>query len=275
MAIIINGVTCLSVSRDYKEGIDGRGPSASKGYLCNWNDRYTVANGLMGVVSFTGTGHTGTIKLPTIGNLPESPNAWALSIAIEGKGQPVQNAFDLGYQQAIVWVTYGVPEYGPGPEAQIDPATSFIFATQEVDQGVEYVTIPGQALAYADGTPSNIDRVMPVHHAELTITLHRMPYMPINTVYQVDNVNDSTFLGAAMGLVKYNGVKISRDYDTAGNVVQKSAFSFSLRPIADWNFVPDPKGTGTWVLLQYKAGGSAYQFPYSNLMSVFPTAYVG
>jgi hypothetical protein len=56
MSVTINGVLCDVISRDYREGIDGRGPSATRGYLCDWDQRYTVANGLLGLTSFSGKG---------------------------------------------------------------------------------------------------------------------------------------------------------------------------------------------------------------------------
>jgi hypothetical protein len=274
MSIVINGVTCEVISRDYREGIDGRGPSATRGYLCDWASRYRVANGLLGLTTFSGSGPAGNIGLPRPGQLPESPNIWATSIRIEGKGQPVENGFGLGYGSAIVWSEYTVPEYGVLGEAQIDPATSFVYATQELDSSEMYVSIPGQALVYIDGTPSNVDRSVIVSVINMTITLHQMPFMPMPALAYAGQLNDDVFLGIDRGKVKFDGARVTRDYSSAGDALQKAAFRFSYRPVADWNKVPDPKGTGTWVLLGYK-GAPVYQYSYFNMMTVLPAYYLG
>jgi hypothetical protein len=274
MPITIGGVVCECVSTGYGEKADSRGPEATKGFLCNWADRFKVANALMGVVGFSGTGNTGAITLPNRTGLLELPALFVQSVRIEGKGRPSNNYYGLGFDKAIVWADYGVPEYSSGgAEAQFDPETSFLYATQELDSSEEYVEIPGQALIYPDGTPSNVNKTIKVVTVDMTITLHKMPYIPMPALAYGGYLNDRKFLGIPKGKVKFGGCKVTRDYDAGGNVAQKAVFIFSYRPIADWNKVPDPKGTGTFVLLKYKTGASNYPYPYFNMLLVFPLEY--
>jgi len=47
MAITINGVSCEEIVHNYGEGATLQGLSSRKGYLCDWDDRFTVAKGLL------------------------------------------------------------------------------------------------------------------------------------------------------------------------------------------------------------------------------------
>ncbi len=48
--IVINGVNCQEIVADFSEEYDIlKGPSAKKGFICLWADRFTVANGLLGL----------------------------------------------------------------------------------------------------------------------------------------------------------------------------------------------------------------------------------
>ena len=61
----------------------------------------------------------------------------------------------------------------PLPDMSIDPSSPYVYATQEIDFGIEGVTIEGAAVTLANGHvfSSNIPYSVPLPHAILTIVL--------------------------------------------------------------------------------------------------------
>jgi hypothetical protein len=274
MSIVINGVTCQVMSTGYSEKADQSGQSATRGYLCDWDQRFLVANSLLGIVQYSG----GAVTFANPGRLDELPGLLTMGVRIEGKGQPFQNAAGLGYPYAIVWADYGILPYvaGGGAEgAQIDPNTSFTYATQELDSSNQYVEIPRQALSYPNGQVTTLHHSIVVTVVEMKITFHRMPYIPMPALVHADKINDATFLGIERGKVKFDGITVSRDFSgpDGSQVEQKASFHFSYRPIADWNSVPLPYIPGTWGPLVYK-GTTVNPYVYYDLRAVWPASYV-
>lgn len=276
MPINIGGVDCEVISKGYEEHADQSGQGATRGYLCDWNDRFKVAHALLGLVRVSGTGAGTSIDFENPMGLAELPLMVAMGVRIEGKGRPINNAVGLGYERAIVWATYGILPYasGGGGQALISPQDSFIYCTQELDASETYVDIPGQVLEYvSDGSRSNINRAVQVTVVHMSLTFHKLPYIPMPALAHAGKVNDALFLGIARGKVKFDGVKVSRDYSAADSeVLQKATFRFSYRPISDWNAVPDPLVPGNWTGLKYR-GTAIYPYPYYDLRSVWPGEY--
>jgi hypothetical protein len=279
MSIVINGVTCEVISTGYSEKADQSGPSATRGYLCDWDQRFLVANSLLGIVKYTGSGATGQVTFANPGRLDELPGLLTMGVRIEGKGQPFQNAAGLGYPYAIVWTDYGILPYvagGGSDGAQIDPNTSFTYATQELDSSNQYVEIPKNTLYYADSnTPSTLNRSVIVTVIEMKITFHRLPYIPMPALVHADKINDATFLGIETGKVKFDGITVSRDFSgpDGSQIEQKASFHFSYRPVADWNMVPSASNPGNWTLLKFRTR-TISPYVYYDLRNVWPGSYV-
>lgn len=267
--MMIAGVSCDEIVRAYEEGVGPRGPYGVKMFGCAWADRYAVANGMLGLSSYTGPG---AVSFTAPASHPETPRMLALDVSIAGVGRPSSASPQMRFERAIVRVTYGVPEYGPldyPPQLNIDPTTPFIYAEQSLDFGVQYVTIPGKKLKVAGG-PFPQDYPIPVQHAEMTIVLHKLPYMPVALLTLIDHVNAGTFLGCAEDKVKFNGCRTHRQFQSDGQVTQEVTLGLSYRPQHGWNQVPDPYADG-WTELTYQ--DNSLLFPRSDLSVIFPTAY--
>jgi hypothetical protein len=293
MSITINGVVCEEIIRGYQEGLE-KSLTGTKSYLCPWNQRGYVIRGMIGYATFTARNGTVTFNGPF--SHPEAPNIFAKSISIQGVGMPYQGPVQLAFAAAIITVQFGVmeweafPEQDPGGDQQIDQDTKFLYCTQSISYGAEYHSVPGsklQILHKSDlgGTfalPFNQDKQIRVSHAEMSMTFHRLPYMPTNFLPLQDNVNDSKFLGCAKGTVKFNGGETTREQQSDGSITQSVRLSLSYRPRYEWNMAPDPyyyspsggitPGPDAWAILQYKTGD--YIFPYSDLSVIFPPGYL-
>lgn len=281
MSITINGVSCEEIADGFEEAIDQAGPHAIKAYLCDWSSRYSVANGLVGFSSVSGSGDVPTATIVPPHLYPESKNMYCHTVSIRGGGKPTQGTKQIQWEKAIVTANYGVAQWGaiddPSGANQFSPDEKFVYATQELDFGGEYITIPNQAYEYFDGTTrtkTGQDFGIFVPIIELNLTFHRLPYLPMGSARTAvqSPLNDRTFLGAAAGTVRFNGCRTKRTASSDGTIVQEVTFSFSHRPTADWNYGIHPT-TGAWTKI-VKPGTSTTFQAYSNLNALlFPDAY--
>lgn len=277
MSVVINGVTCEEIVRDFGEGIDSRGPEARKGYLCAWADRYAVANGALGLVSVSG-GVGGAVTLPVPETYAESSNLYAMDVHIEPKGTPSQGPKQIAFPYAIVWVNYGVPRFGvtprddPGNMQAIDPATPFIYASQEISFSIEQYTIPASAIKLVGGGVADKDVTTIFPRADLSITLHRVPYLPAQKIFSLTGkINDAKFLGADVGQVIFNGATSRRTASTDGTFTQEITYSFSYRTVASWDKIFHPNGTGGWV--RFTDRNDNPLISSADLTKLFPVGY--
>jgi hypothetical protein len=255
MALTINGILCQEIVGQFTEGFSLQGgPVAHKGFLCNWNDRYTVAQGLLGLSSTTHVGGSFTLQTPA--KYPEIQTIYAHEIQIQPVGRPFQGQNQLAYPQVIVWAGYqALPwsfeglDYG-FLENQIDPATPMIYCKQNLDISTELMTIPGIALKFSNGNKVNRDYRLPIVNIDLQITFIRVPYLPAQALLaaSLKPLNSTTFLGQAAGFVLFNGAHNEQTRATDGTMTQDLTLSFSWRSIR-WDFDFNPK-TGTFLQVQ-------------------------
>ncbi len=270
MARTINGILCDEIIPGYNESADQRGVSSRKGYLCNWSDRFTVARGLLGLSSSTGVGGAITLTVPS--PHPELYNCYCTSVEFEGKGTPYQGATQLAYPKVIVWATYGTLSYNWGPwQMNIDPATPFLFAEQEIDVGVEVVTIPGQSLRFSGGTTKlDQDFGLRIPIVDLKITLHRVPYLPGQAIIaKAGAINDATYLGVAAGQLLFNGAHNRGQLMSDGVYTQDITYSFTARGYP-WDYAYNATASAWQKVV--KASGSDF-ITRQSFVGLFPDEY--
>lgn len=277
MAITINGVLCQELVADFGEGADIiGGPTAHKGYLCAWADRYTLAKGILGLSNSTSIG--GSITLSTPMKYPELwTNMYARSIDIIPVGLPSQGTAQCQWTNAIVYANFGcMPWSFEGIDSgfyyqQIDPATPLIYCKQSIQTSTEYMTIPTVGLVTAAGNLLEQKWQMPLFRADITLTFMRVPYYPAQAIFTIGRspMNSTTFLGLSASYVMFGGSSSEESRDTAGNFTRDITYLFKYRN-QKWDYVWDGKA-GAWS--QVKTSGGAAMIASSDLNTLIPTGY--
>lgn len=277
MAITINGVITQELVASHGEAFDfSSGPSMRKGFLCEWADRFKVAQGLLGLSNTTSIG--GAITLNTPAQYPEFNTAYAQSIEIVPKGAPTQGTKQIQYPYCAVWASYqSVPWSFSGTDFnQIDPAHPYIYAEQNIRFSTEWITIPGSQVFYGGGLGKALaqDFAFASPRADLSIKIHRIPYLPAQQILNALQapLNSTTYLGCAPGFLLFNGADNHQTRMSDGTFTQDVSYSFSFRPLAPWDYVFHGP-SGTWKQVVNSSGGSI--IPRSDLSGIIPTYYVG
>lgn len=241
----------------FTKGVDQNGPFYRVVYnIANWSDTDAFCNALMGFGTLAGPITGGTITKGAPHAHPLSPNLYCQSATVvEGLGNPVLSSngypdFDGG---ALIQAEYRPSpfDFGPNPNHQIDPEKPIPWCTQEIDFGTELYTIKDNNFVYLGGSLSGDETGMPakiqIPITTLTLTFHKLPYLPMIAVRQLrGRVNSTEFLGAATGTVLFKGAKTSREYNEDGTICQKVVLTFAERDGAHpWNSLPSPSGL-TW-----------------------------
>ena len=277
MAITINGVVCQEIVRDFGEEFDIQGgPRAIKGFYCAWTDRYRVVVGLLGLSTTVSVGGVITLEEPSA--YPELSTIFCGNVRVEPKGPPIQSSPQIAFSNCIVWAEYRTfPWTFSGFDfMQIDPATPFIYARQNIDMAMQQYEVPGRMLYYYVGglpKPSGQSWSFPCPIITLEITLIRIPYLPAPAIIQAATngpLNDGVFLGCADGTVMFNGFRNQQSWDSAGNFTQDATYSFAYRPVAPWDFAFYGP-TGVWAQLKTFSGNPIMQ--RTNLNVLFPGYY--
>ena len=276
MAIVVNGITCQEIVRNYEESADwDRGPAAVKGFLCPWANRFQVANGLLGLATAASIGGGITLNLPA--QHPEIPTIFVRQIAFEPKGPPTQGPRQLQFTNCIVWATYGcIPWSFSGINyGNIDPATPLIYAKQNLNIATETKTVPGQRAFFKTADKATgVDYAFPVTIVEMEVTLMHLPYLPAQQIITISQnpLNSMPFLGCAEGTVYFVGAGSEQSFDTAGTADQNFRMVFKYRPIAPWD--QDWSGA-TWdtVLNKKLSDGGVPFLGRSDLNMLLPTAF--
>jgi hypothetical protein len=279
MAITINGIVCQELVANFDEGFDLLGgPTARKGFLCNWGDRYTVAQGLVGLSSSTSIG--GTITLNTPAQYPERNTMYAHSIEISGAGPPTQGTKQVQWTNAIVWCNYAcLPWSFSGIEAafpymQVDPNTPLIYCKQNITTSTAWMNIPTAKLKFSgSGNPIKDQfAAIPIFHAEIQLTFIRVPYFPAQQIFTSGKnpINSQTFLGLGAGYVFFNGIQNEQTRDTAGNMTLDITYSFSYQSVK-WGYQWDAVGQAFDKVVT-STGGDI--IGTSDLNSLIPAGYI-
>lgn len=278
---VISGVTCLELRESFTEGIAEGGPHASKAYLCNWVDRYTVANGLLGLSTLSG-GVNGTITFTHPYPYPESYNMWAREVSIRGVGKCTQGPRQIAWDKAAILVNYAVPQYSldqisdPGGLNSFDPSAPLIYASQRLSRGCQVLDLKPGTLTLQDGLTNpkwQQGYGMFIGVNTMHLTLHSLPYLPSATLRaEVGSVNSVAIWGCAIGTLRWDGPDTNRTFNNDGTFTQEVSHAFAHRPIAPWDQVLHPNGTSGWKPLKYNGASILPSFDFHTLI---PTAYGG
>jgi hypothetical protein len=279
----INGVECLELVAEMEEGIDDRGPYATKRYLCEWAKRYALANGFLGYVTHTG-GQSGSVQIAGPLAYPESANMLARAVRIQGVGKPTQGTRQLQFTGSVVTVDFGVPTWQaiPYPDMSIDPTTPFVYATQDIRFTREMLAIPNSALYLKmTASPFTVSRMddtpyaTPIPNAVFNINIHRVPFLPAAAIFTAmkNPLNNATFLGIPAGYLRFDGADNHGEASSDGTFTQSLAFQFTARSRLRWDETYNKTGEVCQILLGGSAGPAV--LGRSDFRALIPSNYYG
>lgn len=264
--------------RYFSKGMDAQGAYYKVEYIINsYGDTDAFVNALMG--SRTAAGLVITNFSPH--QHPLSPNLYCKSAdVIEGLGGPTLNG--LGYPQfqggALIRCEYRPLMFdvvsNPVQSFDNSGAEPIVWATQELDFGSETYTVPNGIGYTYNGGPLNGQRtgvpikiVIPL--TTMILTYERTPYLAMTLARSLRfRVNTATFLGAAAGLVRFDGFRTSRQSNQDGSIAQKTQLIFQERDAAfPWNSLPN-KTNFNWYPVTDGANGPYQTADLSPLASL-------
>jgi hypothetical protein len=221
------------------------GPSGRKGFICNWGDRYTVANGLLGINKATTILGLITVNAPMA--WPENALMYCHSVEFEPKGPPTQGAKQLQWQKVIVWANYKCTPWNfsgiDDPTGQNEfPNANYIYAEQQMNSSVEILTVPGRATRFRSNPnhTTGTDAGFRLSLVEIIITYHRVPYLPSAQAFQLAGaINNQPFLGVNTGQLMFNGYQTHQTRNTDGTVTTDVTAGFTARSLR-WDYGFDP-----------------------------------
>ncbi len=284
MAVTIGGVLCNEEVNGNSEQFDIiQGAQATKVYLCDWNQRWQVVIGLLGLNSSVSIGGVITLQLPM--RYPDfqqtSTSLYAATVAVEGIGVPYQNTYSVGYQAARITVNFrSFPWSFQGLSAndfnqQIDPTHPYVYAEQNLSFTSESITVPGTAVKFQSSGKKLADRLWGFRYpiVNMNILLKYVPYIPAAAIIAASEapISSTVYLGVPAGQLLFNGCETHQARMSDGTYTQDANYSFSYRPIAPWDYEFDGS-TGAWDLVVSAAGGTAVQ-KRSDLSGIIPVYY--
>ncbi len=271
--IVIGGVNCQEIVAEFSEEYDIlKGPSAKKGYICLWGDRFTVANGLLGLTNTTSIG--GLINLFTPMAYPQISTMYATHIEIEPKGPPIASTPQLAYEACIVWAYYNCMPWSFGADDdQFNQFLKSVYAEQELNSSCEWVTVPGRATKFLGTTVSTgADYGFRIAIVDMTLTIHRMPYLPTPQVLaSAGMINDAEYLGVAPGCLLFNGSKTKRTRLGSGASTTDTTYLFAARQYP-WDTALNPK-SGNFEKVVTAIGGNPL-VQRTDLSQIIPSTFV-
>jgi hypothetical protein len=277
----LNGVPYIELE-GLEEGNDERGGWARKPYLVDWANRFAFLRGLRGTSALQGAAGTPWIRgLPY--QYPDDPTMYCNSVTIQPEGE-LQLTVPISYPYAKVMVTFRPPTWDPQPAIddpyflnQFDPDNPIAYATQEIDFGAEWMTVPRGNLYFISDS-SLVGEKVPANKRmtilRMTMTWHELPYLPMGQFQQLaDTVNATTFLRCESGTVMCEGLKTTRERSSDGKIVQRVTVSLKWRK-HDWNMFLKPDGT--WDLVYFGTGGTPDSSkPIYDYRDFRPLLYIG
>lgn len=276
MGVTINGIYCDEIVEGFQEAIDFQhGPTARKGYICNWTERFQVANGLLGFNHAATIAGFITINLPM--QYPEIPYMYVHDIQFEGRGQPFQGPYGTAWPKVIVWANFACMEWSfsaaddPGARNQLG---NFLYAEQQLNASAQMLEIEGKWTVWnATGKPTNQHYMVRLPLVEMIITFQRVPYLPSNAVLGlVGSLNDRAFLGVSgLGKVMFNGCQSQRTRNPDGSVATQLTYQFTARS-QPWDYGFNP-ATNAWDLVIGASGAFPFM-PRVDLSVVLPNPYL-
>ncbi len=274
MAITIAGILCEEVVADFGEGFDLiEGPSANKGFICNWSDRYTVAQGILGLNTTVAIGNFITIRVPM--RYPEIPYMYAYQIAIKGIGPPFGSSPQFAYPYAMIMVNFKCTPWSfsglDDQFNQIDPTTPLLYAEQNIRSSSEYLSIPNRGTKFeATGNINPNSFLYKIALVDFVITFHQQPYLLTSQILNLSgSINDQQFLGVTKGSLRFDGVDTHRTHSTDGKSTTDVTLMFQARSVR-WDYGWNQKSQAFERIV--KPDGSAL-IPIADLSVVLPGAF--
>ena len=214
---------------------------------------------------------------------PLSPNLYCKSAdVIDGLDGPALNG--LGYPGynggALIRCLYRPLIF----DIESQPTQSFdqtgeqpiVWASQELDFGCQIYTIANATYTYqsgpagVNGKASQVPVKIEVPLTTLVLTYERTPYLAMTYARSLrKRVNTLQFLGAAPGLVLFDGARTTRQFNADGSICQKTQLVFQERDANyPWNSLPNQVDM-SWNPVQDGNGNGPYQTadltPLANL----------
>ncbi len=276
MSLTIGGILCEEVVADFGEAYDLiDGPTATKAVICNWSDRFTVAQGFLGLNTTVLLGGFITIKVPM--RYPEIPYMYAYQIAIKGIGPPYGSSPQMAFPYAMIMVNYKCTPWSfsgiDDQFNQIDPTTPLLYAEQSIKSSAEWQEIPNKNSKFEASGNVNLNRYNYKHSiVDMVITFHQIPYLPSNQALTYPGfLNDRLFLGVQPGCLRFDGMDSRRTHSTDGKSTSDVTLTFQARYIRwdyEWDSTP---GAQTFARV-VKPNGDPFQ-PLVDLSVVLPAAF--
>ncbi len=274
MAITIAGILCEEVVADFSEGFDlVEGPMANKGFICNWSDRYTVAQGILGLNTTVAIGNFITIRVPM--RYPEIPYMYAYQIAIKGIGPPFGSSPQFAFPYAMIMVNYKCTPWSfsglDDQFNQIDPTTPLLYAEQNIRSSSEYLPIPNKGTRFeATGNINPNSYLFKIALVDFVITFHQQPYLLTSQILNLSgSINDQQFLGVTKGSLRFDGVDTHRTHTTDGRSTTDVTLMFQARSLR-WDYGWNVNSNDFERIV--KPNGDAL-IPINNLSVVLPGAF--
>jgi len=235
--------------------------------LCDWDDRYTLAQQLMGYVTDDG----GTYYKPQ--KHPEFDQALVVRVTIEPKGTPA----DTGDTQRLGWTHAQLTvEYGNRDDGSISNSTALV--TESLEPAAEVITMPDTQLYWDNGQaeplkPDGVEApTFVLRMCEWIYTRHQVLDLPSQLFSAVGTVNQfaltSNSLGATFPVwtLLYSMPRLTRTLTVRGWTAWEIEMRFTYRPNSWFKFL---KGDGSWNFM-YDSDGNMYQ-PYglANFAQLF------
>jgi hypothetical protein len=246
------------------EAITGDGPMATvKFKVLRAADRYSFCQQLLGL--WTGT-PPGNIFYTLPYEYPPSPNLLCTQIPeIIGFDKPLPLSVGLPWlfkKSTIVTAVFTRPPW--------QAATNAGFFSIDFSASGEFLTIPETTYRFGDGTPTMtpIGVVMP--EAQITVTRHRMPFLPDQYAMPlIGTINNAPFIIGwntyPTSTLLFSGMTSEIAPDPLGNIAFTVKYIFTFRPV-NWNYYLHPNRTTGFALITDGNGNSPYQFGNFNIL---------
>ena len=221
------------------------GVGAMAAWQCAYADVWTwltVAAGTKEVVN-------GTVTRIVPLRFPDNTNLIARNIDVQLTGYDSVNST---YSTAKMMVEFATPQW--------DMSGGSAFLTENLKFSSNFITLPGSAYKFGDGTVVTQDVGRYVPEVEWSVTSYMMPTLDTATIMSVVGcVNSATILGCAPNTLLFNGVNSQRQTTTGFVNSYETQFSFVYRPVS-WQMLMRPDGTGFATVTDNNGNG------------IFPTA---
>jgi hypothetical protein len=240
------------------------GPTAIVRYKCYSQDRYSMAQQLLG--KWTGVQPANILYIGPFA-YPPSPNLLCTSIlSIEMHGKPIPDPFAglpyLAKEFCIVTAMFTRPTW--------QAATSGGYFSITFSGSGEFFTLPETTYQFADGTPTQTPIGIWVGGAQITVNRFRMPFLPdYNAMPLIGYLNDAPFqIGNviySIGSLLFASVESLTESDVLGNLTYQFSYNFMFRQY-DWNWYFHPNRTTGWAPVTDGDGNPPYPYGNFNLL---------